>query len=292
MLSGRSDLELSRDGQARFLPWLIAFMVFLAALALAAVLALSATASRWDRGVSGTLTVHVPPSGDAERDRAILDAALTVLKSTPEIAAVDALGDDRLIALLEPWLGPIAPGDLPLPRLIDVRLKEDARLDIDLLAARLSGAAPGAMVDDHKAWLGRLLRLLRLAEAGAVGVLLLIVVATAGTVVFATRAGLAVHREAIEVLHMIGARDSYVARQFARRALALGFGGGVLGLALAAPLLAGLGLFAPRTEGALLPDLALGPWGWIALATLPVLAGLLAMWTARATVLRTLARMP
>ena len=68
MFSSRSDLPLDKDALSRFLPWLIAFMVFLAVLAMAGMLVLNSTAARWDQGISGTLTVQLIPTEDPEED--------------------------------------------------------------------------------------------------------------------------------------------------------------------------------------------------------------------------------
>ena len=119
-----------------------------------------------------------------------------------------------------------------------------------------------------------------------------IALATAGTVVFTTRTGLAVHREAIEVLHLIGAQDSYVARQFAWRALMFGLRGGVIGLALAVPTLFAVGYLAASLEGGLLPAISFRASQWAGLAVIPLLVAAVAMLTARFTVTRTLAAMP
>ena len=49
-ISRRSDLPLDHDAHSRFLPWLIAFMVFLANLAMVGMLMLNTVAERWDQG--------------------------------------------------------------------------------------------------------------------------------------------------------------------------------------------------------------------------------------------------
>jgi cell division transport system permease protein len=121
--------------------------------------------------------------------------------------------------------------------------------------------------------------------------LLLIVLATIGTVVFTTRTGLAIHREAIEVLHLIGAQDTYIARQFSRRALGLGIWGSVLGIALALPTLWALVHLARNMGDQFLPDIGLGVVHWASLGALPLIVALIAMSTARVTVLRTLSKM-
>jgi len=295
MLAHRSDLPLDRDAISRFLPWLIAFMVYLACLALAGMLTLGAVAERWDTGISGTLTVQIIPSESsaaAPKEVRRIEAALDILRTTPGIAGAEVIGEDRIMALLEPWLGSIGgSGDLPLPRLIDVELKAGAEVDTAALSKRLRQAVPGTTVDDHGVWLDKLVRLLRAVEILASLVLLLIGSATVGTVVFTTRTGLAIHQEVIEVLHLIGAQDSYVAKQFATRALILGLRGGIIGLVLAVPTLMGIGVLAARMEAGLLPDFTLTPAHWAAMVCLPLAVALIAMLTARLTVMKTLAEM-
>ena len=131
----------------------------------------------------------------------------------------------------------------------------------------------------------------KLGHPLVVGVVALIVLATIGTIIFTTRTGLAIHREAIEVLHLIGAHDAYIARQFARRAFSLGLSGGVVGLVLALPTLWGLTHLARRLDDKLLPNIAFGPMHWGLLVALPVGVSLVAMVTAKITVMRSLERM-
>jgi cell division transport system permease protein len=292
MFTRRSDLPLDKDTLSRFLPWLIAFMVFLAVLAMAGMLVLDATAARWDRGISGTLTVQITPAETAEKDSERLQKVLLILGETPEVHRFETLGDAKLMTLLEPWLGSTAgSSDLPLPRLIDVELKPGAKLDVEKLSQRMDTRISGVTIDDHSIWLERLVRLIRSVEGLATMVLVFIALSTIGTVVFTTRTGLAIHRNAIEVLHFIGAQDSYVASQFASRALLLGLKGGVIGLLLSAPTLWGIGVMASKMEAGLLPEITLTPAHYTALAALPLLVAFIAMMTARMTVMKTLSRM-
>jgi len=119
----------------------------------------------------------------------------------------------------------------------------------------------------------------------------LIGTATVATLVFATRAGLVIHHDVIELLHMIGARDGYVAGQFQMRSLWLGLKGGLIGMALATATFLVLGYLGRQIEAMLMPPLALGPIQWAALASLVAFAALISMLTARITVMRALARM-
>ena len=292
MFSRRSDLLLDKDSLNRFLPWLIAFMVFLVILAMAGMLVLNATAARWDKGISGTLTVQIMPGDNPEKNDDRLRKVLSILARMPEVAHYEALSDEKLLELLEPWLGVVAGArDLPLPGLVDVELKPDADLDVAAFAKRLAARVPGTSVDDHRVWLERLVNLIQTAQGLAALVVVFIILATIGTVVFTTRTGLVIHRDAIEILHLIGAQDSYVARQFAGRALALGLKGGLIGLLLALPTLFGIGALARQMDSSILPDFSLTPVHWVVLIVLPLAVAVIAMLTARLTVMKTLSRM-
>ena len=289
-------IPFGRDGSSRFLPALTLLMVFLAGLALAAVMDLERALARWDASLTGTLTVELP-AASSPNDKS-LDAALAVLHAAPGIKSATPIDRDATAKLIEPWLGAaLSPADLELPRLIDVRLDPGGRADLAALRAQLAKASPGATLDDHQLWLDSLARFARSAELTAIAILVLIGGVAVVSVSFATRTGLAVHRDTIELLHLMGARDSYVARQFERQALRLALIGGAAGLVLAAAALLALSQAASAAaflgdSVTLLPALHLRGWNWAVLAVLPIVAGLVAMATARLTVLTTLRRLP
>ncbi|MAG95991.1 MAG: cell division protein [Alphaproteobacteria bacterium] len=299
VLRRRRDLPLERDGSGRFLPWTIALMVYLAALALTGALLLDRAVERWSTALGGTLTVQVAaitgPGGGAETAARVATAA-SVLRRSDAVAEVRVLSRAEIVALVEPWLGRgNISADLPLPRLIDVTLEADSQRepgDLGKLAESLAAAVPGSRVDDHKVWMSGLLRLARTSQFVALTVVVLIAVAAATTVIFATNAGLAVHHEVIEVLHLIGAHDTYVARQFQGHAVSLALRGGTLGLILAALTIAVLWGLAGEIAQPMLPHLEVDAALWGALATLPLGAAAIAAATARTTVLRALRRMP
>lgn len=280
-----SDLQLEADSAGRFLPWALAVMVFLAALALAGALALDGTIAGWHRGVSSKLTVQIADRpGQPMGPR--IEKALETLRAVPGIAAAEPLPRAAVEALLKPWLGGEAmQADLPLPGLIDVTLSDSAALSVDALAARLQSAVPGARIDDPKPWLDRLIQLGRLLQSLGGGIVLLVGLASAAMVIFATRAGLAARRDTIELLHLMGAEDGYIARQFQRHVARQAWRGGIAGALLAVAILLVIQLLAGRVGTGLLPGLSLDWWHWLALLVLPGAATLLAMTTARLAVL-------
>lgn len=291
------DLPLEGDETARFLPWIVAFIVFLAALALAAAMVADDALGNWNRGLSNSLTVQVPPPADGSGSLDIrVDQAKAVLQQTPGVLNAERVGEAKIKSLLEPWLGKsIGAADLPLPALISVELKDASAVDLDLLAHRLQGIAPEISIDSHRLWLDALLNRARVAQWVALGVVLLTMLAAVATVIFATRSGLMVHASMVEVLHLMGANDGYIARQFAGQALRLGLRGGLIGIlpALAALLLlTGAGGVLGGVGGWLGPPVELRPLQWALLLVLPLVTAGIALVTARRTVLAMLAKLP
>jgi cell division transport system permease protein len=308
--AGLDDLGLRRVVGDWMLPLLVAAMAFLAALALAGAVGAASLAGHWQEGAGSALTVQVPqPAPDAAQvDRVVVDRVVAILKGTPGIAAARPLTEAELTDLLRPWLGSDAARiSLPLPAVIEVHLA-GAGPDLDALAARLATAAPGTLVESHGVWVRRLSALARSLQACAWVALLVVAAVAAAVVAVATRAGLTARREAIEIVHGLGATDGYIARRFARRATRLAAVGGALGATAALPvllLLAQLAApFASMTAAApawrddagtamVLDRLAALPTTlWLVLPGLPLAASLIGFLTAQRTVRRWLRRLP
>ena len=285
-------LSWSRDPVGRALPWMMAFMVYLGALAVAGFLGVQQVASEWEQGLAGVVTVQLPPAGVGVEGGASDDvsAVLGVLRATPGVARARPVSDDEMRDLLSPWLGGTRMSDdLPLPRLIDVHLTPGASLDMAALQQRLVEVAPAALLDDHGRSLAALRSLTTTIKVVSIAVIASVAFATMGTVLVVTLAGIGIHGDTIEVLHLIGADDSFVARQFTGPVLKHALIGGIIGCAAAAATLLALERIGADLGSALVFDLSLAPAHWAALSAVPFVAAALTLVTARVTVHRALA---
>lgn len=290
MIRFRADLPFEQDQATRFVPGIVALMVFLGALALAAATAVGGAIDGWDNNLTGRITVQVPAD---EASPKALSRLVDALTATPGIAQAETLSAEAIRALVEPWLGTLdADLELPLPAVIDVETAVGAVFDVNLLAGRLAKIAPGVIVDDHRVWLAQLVRAARTVELVAFAILALIGLTAIAAVIFATRSGLAVHAAIINLLHVMGARDAYIARQFQMQAMMLGIRGGIIGSLAAIVVLVVLTTMSAGIDVALLPSAPLSLAQWPVLIIVPVTAVIIAMATARVTVLRALAEMP
>jgi cell division transport system permease protein len=278
----------------RTLLTLVAIMSFLACLSVAAVSIVAERARGWQRQIAHEVTIQIKPVEGADTADAV-ERAVDIATQVPGIIAANPISEAESAALLEPWLGSGFNADeLPIPRLIAVRVSESA--DLGTLSRRLSEEVPNAALDDHGQWLQRLAAMARVVTLLGFIVLALVFAATALCVVFATRGAMASNRTVIEVLHFVGAEDSYVAREFQRHFLILGLRGAGIGGAAAAAMFLIIAFFG-RLEGptpeeaqlrSLFGGLSVGLNGYIGAAlTVIALAVIIAM-TARFTVRRTL----
>jgi cell division transport system permease protein len=302
--AGADDLGLRRALADRLLPLLVAAMTFLAALALAGAMAAASVSAHWRGGAASLVTVVVPnPGGAAAGGGNRAGAVARVLTAAPGVAAARLLSRGEIDDLLKPWLGgDIAPYALPLPAIFEVRLRDGAAgaglAAPGALDASLVQAADGTKVERHGAWLRQLLALADSLRACADLALLVVGLVAAAVIAVTTRAGLAARRDAIDIVHGLGATDGMIAGQFAGRMTVLAGCGSVLGLLVVLPVLLGLAQLAAPFQAApaveapagLLAALPAALWGQA--AALPVLAALIGWLTAQLTVRNWLRRLP
>ena len=213
----------------RSLTAVVAIMTFLAALTAGAVMMVVSAASDWRSEVGREVTIQVRPVAgrDIEAD---VRKAVEITRAAPGIADVRAYTKEESARLVEPWLGGgLILDELPIPRMIVVKLLSGAPPDFSGLRKALAAQVPSASLDDHRHWIDRMRAMAGTAVVGGVAILALVLAVTVLSVTFATRGAMATNRPIIEVLHYVGATDGFVGSQFQRHFLGLGFKGGAIG---------------------------------------------------------------
>lgn len=278
-----------RTEDSRFVPALIAVLVYLAAITLATLLLVSDLGSRWRDDATSRMSVQLAPGDEAGR-AGQLEEALAVIRALPQTARVEVLDSSLLAARLLPWLGgaPLPPA-LALPPVLEVQLKPGAGDAVAQAGERLQQILPGAQITLGDAMLEPALLLMRTIEALTALVLCVLAATLCASVVFATRARLAACDEAVELLHLLGADDVAITNVVAHGALRTALIGGAAGLALA---IATLVAFAHLAGAATSAELSLSLPGWVVMALLPPAAAALAVLTARLAARRALAQLP
>jgi len=294
----KHELPFKSDITGWFLPILISLMVFLSTITLAGLLSINSVLNEWNNGISGSLTVQIMPAKNTNKEKSKLEtikqqeAAILLLKSTKGIIDATPLSDKELSKLIKPWLGDsVDINQLPVPRLIDVKLDKKTNIDYNKLSEKLSKKAPLASVDNHKLWLSKLIKLGDGLKALASSIFVLIIITTSITIAYATKTGLELHKNIIEILYLMGAKDTYIAQQYARRNSFLGFLGGLVGVLLSIPAIQTISNIASEIQGGIISQINLGFSDWMLILLLPILSSLLATISAYYTVKRTLGKL-
>jgi cell division transport system permease protein len=275
----------------------VAIMSFLACLTVGAVTLIRDAADSWQVDVAREMTIQVKPI-DGIAIEGEIAKALAIARAAPGVASAELVSEAETLRLLEPWLGAgLDLADLPIPRLIKVAFADPSAADLDTLRTKLGSDVKGAVLDDHRVWIGRLRTMAGTMVAAGVAVLVLVLTAMVLSVVFATRGAMAGNRDVIEVLHFVGAEDGFIAGEFQRHFLLLGLKGGIAGgvLAMVCFVVGGLitrdsagGAAAAQLE-AMFGGLSVGFGGYIGAVTVVFVIALLTALTSRYTVRRYLA---
>ena len=287
------DRKLIPEGRVSGpMPWVIAIMLFLTLLVAAAGLTLADAARQGGDDLAQQVTVQIIEADPVAR-AAQRAAVAKRLRGVQGITEVKAVPDAQVRDLLEPWLGSgVIDADIPVPALVDVRFDTvPTAATLKKLQQIVQPVAPATRFDSHSSWMGPFFELMSALVWLAVGILLLLLVATSAVVVLAVRSALNTHRETILIMHMMGGTDLQAARLFQRRVALDALLGGAVGFMAAGVVILTLGGRFAAVEPGLLAA-AIFPWyGWVVLAFIPLAVTGLAMLMARWTVVSALKKM-
>ncbi len=285
----------ARSITGRALMLVVVIMTFLAGLTAGAVHLVADASAEWSREIAREATIQIRPRAGRDID-ADIASVIKLARATRGIAAVRAYTREEGEKLLEPWLGAgLDLKELPVPRLVVLSLSGE-NTDWSGLKARLTETVPGASLDDHRLWLDRLRAMARMLVGIGMVILALVLVATGLAVTFATHGAMAGTAHIIEVLHMVGAKDRFIAREFQRHFLRLGLKGALVGGGLAvlfyalASLSSAYFTHSPGAEQveALFGHFSLPPAGYASVLAIALVVSALTAMVSRFTVYRSL----
>lgn len=290
------DIDLKHGVGAHLITWVTGLMVFFITLMLAVNIALGAASKSWIGSLSGSMTVEIKPAPGANTEtsakalESAADKAAAIAKKDPAVSAVRILPRTEVAALIEPWLGQKLPADMPLPALLDIKTYDN--VDTQPLQKSITAAVPGAIIDTHQDTLGDVKTLIGTVRGFAAVVTLAIVLLAVVSISGIVRAKFAIHKGETEILHLLGASNEYIARQFRHHALQGTLKGTAAGIAATFIVILAVGFVARSVSAAVLPPVYIHPLAWAGLVVAPLVGGVvIAHVTAQVTALRALARL-
>lgn len=271
------------------MPWVIAIMIFLTVLAAAAGLALTQAGSEVSEELSSRVTVQIVEANPVSRRQQTEDAAAR-LRGLDLVERVRIVPQNEVEELIEPWLGTTEIGDdIPLPSLVDLTLIRPAQeQEIATLERAIRPLAANARVEPSSGYIAPVISLVRSLQWIAFGLVGLLALATAAAVIISARSALNTHSETIAVVHLLGGTDQQISRLFQRRIALDALMGGLIGLIAGAAIIWLISTQLSALGSGLVQSLGLAWYSWLIIALIPIMGMLLAMMTARSTVMRAL----
>ncbi len=291
-----SDIPFAEDSSRFFVGWISMLMVFISTLICALAFITYSSVESWHKNISGSLTVQIPTYDKEGNSRENLlqgdiETTLTILRSTEGVLGANLLDDTQMDMLMAPWLGDhVSTNELPLPKIVDVAIDTVNLPDLAQIKADLAEQVPLAILDSHRVALADLVVLARNMINLIGGVMVLLLFSMAFSIMFVTQSGLKVHHQVIALIHMMGAGDFYITKQFANRSFKIALLGGIIGFLFTLPVMMGFALCINNISGSFILDATLSDKQWVLLSCIPLIAAILAYLTAFKTVLATLKR--
>ncbi len=281
----------SKREATKLLPWVMAIMVYLSALAGAGSLLLHSGFDDWASSLQGRITVQLTGEDQQAMDSQS-EEIQEALRSTPGVSSVRPLTEEEIRSLLEPWLGAgNITEDLPIPIMIDVETRDDIYVNLDALESKIRQISENVYLDDHAKWLDDFYRLAYTIESTGLGILVLILLASVCIIIFGTKSSMSEHKSTIEIMHLMGAHDLMIAKVYQHRFMNYGLKGGAVGLFLSFVTIYGLLILVQNLSGGFVETPTLPYLKLSLLLLFPIIFAALTMITARITVMRELGRM-
>lgn len=232
-MSNHQDLPLKNDIAARFVPKIVGLMVYLGTLCFIFTLFMIHSSHVWQAQFTTQLSIEIPTLPGTS-PTTLETRVLHLLKKTPGIQQATPLPQSEITTLFHSLLGEdVDVKLLSLPTIIDVSFDGKEKVDTKILEAHLKNISPNIQMVNHQDWQTQVLSLIQTSIIMALIITFLILLAAIVTTSFATHTSLLIHRQVIEVLSLIGATNSYIAKQFQMHALKQGLIASAIGSGMA-----------------------------------------------------------
>jgi cell division transport system permease protein len=281
-----SDIPFARDDAHKLLPAMIACLTGFAALLLAVAMCLTSELASQSHDVIGSLQVEVPRAKAS--DTAYMENVTGTLKKTAGVESINVLTQNQMEGLLKPWLGDdFTLADLPVPELLDVKTEvKDNKTAVNLPALRsaLSAIDANIRVEDRGPWVGHMVKAVSLLQGLVLLVAILLILCVLGMIILVSRTNLRLHFKTVSLLHMFGATDEYILRQFQWNnawLAARGAFGGVLG---AVVVFITAVIISAKWNSPVIPHISIGVGHVAMFVILPIFTAMIALVATRLTV--------
>ncbi|MGL4426808.1 MAG: cell division protein FtsX [Alphaproteobacteria bacterium] len=210
------DLPLHQDSSADFVPWVFGMILFMILFAGVAALGISFYVKNVTLASQSQLTITVPV--ETPQERADIEKNLVeILSARKEVMQASPLSQEQLEQTANRLdLVSFSKKLMLIPVMVDVFLGAQGTSALPQLQADVKKIYPEATVFSHQAVLQKLTNWLSTTQQAVWFSVLFFLIAALLVIIFSVRTGVRIHSSILEILHLMGASDRYISRQFQR----------------------------------------------------------------------------
>ncbi|MGE4312716.1 MAG: cell division protein FtsX [Pseudobdellovibrionaceae bacterium] len=285
----RAILPLKNRQSDRYLTAMLALMTALVMLVTASTVYFASLAGSWESHLKEVATLEIPGSLSSPE---LMERLKTTLSTQDVIESFTILSREDLLQSVSPWLSldGLDAGEVPLPTIVTLKLATRDKLALEKLAFTIKAVNKDISFDAHENWLAAAMSnasLIRFLTASVAVALLLVMALTLSMLV---RDKILLNMEVISLLHIMGATDGFILKEFHTHMLKLSGQAVLIGLVGALVLIGGAWAFLDPMSSSLNGAPHVTSFVLL-LAGLPLLILALVYGTTRASVLSSLGKL-
>ena len=190
----------------------------------------------WNNYLNNNITIQVLPNIEDKNPGKEIETRISkiteILKSTAGIKSYSVVSKDEAIKTLTPYLSNIN-NDFLIPRMITIETSTIIPLNTNELKESLKDYSKNIKFTTYNSWMLDLQNSISGIQSLLSLIIIIILIATALTISFATKSGLNINKQVIEITHLFGATNKYIATSFSRQMMFITTIGGIVGYFIA-----------------------------------------------------------
>ena len=243
-MTQHTALPLGQDPASRYLPWIIGLMIFLASLSITIGLSLNKISGSWVRELGNYLTVEVSPMPD-DSSRQLTEIEYKIhaaVQSFSRIGPVKSISANKVLGAISGVT--LGEEDMNiLPNIYEIKLNDAPHGEVLMLKEKLHAISSDIRVDDHRQTRNTVGKIAKSIQVISISIVMLIILGAISIIAFTAQTSLIMHRDVIEILYLVGATPSYIAKQFQSHATSVGIKSFMINIVLGMGLVAAIKFF-------------------------------------------------
>ncbi len=274
----KTDIAFKTETNKGFLPFISSFMVFIACIIFASNLIVNNITTEWNGYLNNNITIQILPNIEDKDPQQEIETRILkiteILKSTAGIKSYSVVSKNDAIKTLTPYLGNIN-NDFLIPRMITIETSPVIPLNTNELKENLKTYSQNIKFTTYNSWMIDLQKSISGVQSLLFFIVAIILIATGLTISFATKSGLHVNKQVIEITHLFGATNKYIATSFSRQMMLITTIGGIIGYIIACIVIFGIKNSAPIITNQVIMNLNFSNKIYIYLLIIPILASII-----------------